>query len=81
MTITQRIQQAEADGETVTLDPSELSELNAEIDILRQDYIEAANWRDRVRLVALEARDALSAHDPGSLVARKVKDVVKGVEG
>jgi len=72
------LQQAEADGRSVTLMPSELTELDAEIDSWISMYRNAANWRDRVRRVALEARDALRAHDPGSLVAKKVKDVVKG---
>jgi len=80
MTITQRIQQAEADGLTVTLDPSELTELNKEIQSMRQDYIEAANWRDRVRRTALEARDALRGYNHRSSIAEQLTRVCRGEE-
>lgn len=80
MTITQRIQQAEADGLSVTLDPSELNQLNAEIDDWISMYRNAANWRDRVRRVALEARDTIRGYNHRSPVVEKITRVCRGEE-
>lgn len=80
MTTTDRIKQAEQDGMTITLDPSELGELNDEIQQLRQNYIEAAAHRDKVRCVAVEARDALRLHNHGGSLVDRLTRVCRGDE-
>jgi len=74
------LQQAEADGLTVTLTPSELTELNDEISDWISMYRNAANWRDRVRRVALEARDALRGYNHKSPIADRLTRVCRGEE-
>lgn len=76
----QNLQQAEADGLTVTLTPQELTELNDEVDDWIRMYRNAATWRDKVRRVALEARDALRGYNPHSTVAETVTRVCRGEE-
>ncbi|AGH31851.1 hypothetical protein SLPG_00057 [Salicola phage CGphi29] len=82
MTITDRIKQAEQDGMTITLDPSELSELNEEIKKELDHWIGmyklTAEHTYKIRRVAMEGHNALRGYNPSSPVADKLARVARG---
>ncbi len=73
-----RLKTAEQDGQSVTLDPSELSFINEYFDQQHRLYTQNARHLNKVRRAAMETAEALRGYNPHSTVADEVLRAVRG---